>query len=129
MIYKITPLLLISFILAGCLSSTRDVDEVKIITDGVKTAPIELPEIDIYSARDIEWTTITEENAKEKFNDLKKKGKEAVYFGLTAKDYENLGRNTKGLKNMVRQQGAVINSYKEYYNNESNNAPLESKKN
>ena len=131
MIYKITPILLVSFILASCSSSTRDVDEVKIIKDDVKTAPIELPEIDVYSARNVKWTILTEKNVKEKFNKLKKEGKEAVYFGLTPDDYQNLGRNAKGVKNVVRQQKTIVDSSEEYYkdSDESKNTPLESKNN
>ena len=106
--------MLSSLFLAGCFSSTKPVEKIKVMTEEVKKSPLELPKIDVYKHRKVEFSILTKKNVHKKFKELDDKGEQPVYFALDREGYENQSRNVKGLQTMIRQQKTVIKKYEDY---------------
>ena len=63
----------------------------------------------------VEWIVITEENYKKVFEDLKKKKKDVVLFGLTDDGYEVLAVNLAKVRKYIVLNKDVLEKYRDYY--------------
>ena len=63
----------------------------------------------------IDWIIITEENYKQVFDDLKKKNKDVVLFGLTDDGYETLAVNFAQVRKYIILNKNILQKYKDYY--------------
>ena len=64
----------------------------------------------------IDWYIVNKDNLDSVLTELDKKGYKQVIFGITDKGYEILSINMAKIKQLVRQQNAIIGAYKLYYN-------------
>jgi hypothetical protein len=107
---RILIIALALLLLAGC-----GTNEIKVSTTPVERAPLILPAIDRFQARDVQWRIITPDNYQEVIRHLRASKKNVALFALTDKDYENLGLNFADIQTIVRQQQAIIEAMQEYY--------------
>jgi len=63
----------------------------------------------------LDWIIITEENYKQVFDDLKKKNKDVVLFGLTDDGYETLAVNFAQVRKYIILNKNILQKYKDYY--------------
>ena len=103
---------LLGFVLVGCSSPVKQIE--------VSTKPIErpnlvVPKIDPVKQKDVEWIVITEENAQEVWERIKKDKKDPVLIGLTDDGYEVLANNMSDIMKLLQQQKAIIAAYQNYY--------------
>ena len=105
-----------------------------------KSEPIEkpalvLPDVTVLELRDADFKIITPEELNDIFDKLKKDGEPVVIYALTTEGYSQLALNIGDILKLVSQQKAIIEAYKEYYEqtekniNEHNskaNTPVES---
>ncbi len=108
-------ILTIFLIISGC----SQVRQLEIFKQEVKRAPLNLDGPPPLNMEPIDWIIVTEENYKQVFEDLKKKKKDIVIFGLTDDGYEILSMNNAQVRNYIILQGYVLQKYKEYYENGS----------
>lgn len=106
-------------LLPGCASTGT---EVKV--SEVPRVPLDLPNVDPLTLDNVQWIVITEQNAKEQFDLIKKKEGKVVLFTLTTDGYETLAVNQAKIMALVRQQKAVIVAYEKYYLPGSADAPV-----
>ena len=104
--------MLLSLSLAACSPSVKQID---IVSAPLERVPLSLPEVDKLTLDEVNWIVVTEANVAEVFKDLEQKKYDLVIFGLTDRGYEDLSVNVAKLKQLVKQQNAVIAAYKKYY--------------
>ncbi len=104
--------------ISACGSSVKKLD---ILTTPVEKAPLQLPSITKLNLESIDWILITENNIEEVFKELEKKKYDPVVFGVSDRGYESLSLNLAKIKQLVKQQKAVIIAYQLYYVNQNNN--------
>jgi len=63
----------------------------------------------------LDWIIITEENYKQVFDDLNKKNKDVVLFGLTDDGYETLAVNFAQVRKYIILNKNILQKYKDYY--------------
>lgn len=63
----------------------------------------------------VEWVIITKDNYQKVFDDLLKKKKDVVLFGLTDDGYEQLAINFAQIRKYIILNRSVLMKYKEYY--------------
>ena len=63
----------------------------------------------------LQWHIITSENAAEVFAKLEADGIDPVLWGLTDKDFELLAKNFAQIRNKLMETNALLDKYKEYY--------------
>lgn len=108
----ILPILLISLtVISGCSS----VKELKIFTEEVERTPLNLNEPPALKMEKLDWIIITEENYKQVFDELRKKKKDVVLFGLTDDGYETLAVNFAQVRKYIILNKSLIQKYKDYY--------------
>ena len=105
-----------------------------------KAEPIEkpalvLPDTSVLELRNADWNIITPEELNGIFDKLKKDGEPVVIYALTTEGYSQLSLNFADILKLVSQQKAIIEAYKEYYeqtekniddhNNKTKQAPVE----
>ena len=66
----------------------------------------------------IQWHIITSENAEEVFAKLQADGIDPVLWGLTDKDFELLAKHFAQIRNKLMETNALLDKYKEYYEEE-----------
>ena len=119
---KLAPLWLILIILgisiSACGSSVKKLD---ILTTPVEKAPLQLPSVTKLNLESIEWILVTENNIEEVFKELEKKKYDPVVFGVSDAGYESLSLNLAKIKQLVKQQKAVIIAYQRYYIDQNKN--------
>lgn len=115
--------ILLSIILTGCASVTdSDIEparEITIVNTPIAKQPINLPSVDRFRARNIDYIILTPDNVAAEFEKLRSSGSEVVFFALTAKGYEDAALNMSDVLRLVQQQRSIIAVYQEYY--EQNN--------
>jgi len=116
-------LLLGLVVLIGCGSqdATPEVKPIIIKNKPLTRPALNLPSVDRYTPRDIDWVIITPDNANEIFDKLAASGRPTVIIGVDEKGYENIALNTKESLKLILQQQAVIDGYKQYYININSN--------
>ena len=119
---KLAPLWLILIILgisiSACGSSVKKLD---ILTTPVEKVPLQLPSVTELNLESIEWILVTENNIEEVFKELEKKKYDPVVFGVSDAGYESLSLNLAKIKQLVKQQKAVIIAYQRYYIDQNKN--------
>ena len=104
--------------ISACGSSVKKLD---ILTTPVEKVPLQLPSVTELNLESIEWILVTENNIEEVFKELEKKKYDPVVFGVSDAGYESLSLNLAKIKQLVKQQKAVIIAYQRYYINQNNN--------
>ena len=108
----VLPILLISLTaISGCSS----VKELEIFTKEIERTPLNLNAPQALEMEELDWIIITEENYKQVFDDLKKKNKDVVLFGLTDDGYETLAVNFAQVRKYIILNKSILQKYKDYY--------------
>ena len=122
-ILSFTAIILLIILLSGCASvgdsNIEPAREINIINRPITRQPINLPSVDRFQARPINYIILTPDNINAEFEKLKANGSDVVFFALTAKGYENAALNMSDILRLVQQQRSIIAVYQEYY--EQNN--------
>lgn len=119
--------------LSSCSTFTPDVVAYK--SEPIEKPALVLPDIATLELRDADFKIITPDELNDIFEKLKKDGEPVVIYALTTKGYEQLALNIADILKLVSQQKAIIEAYKEYYeqtekniddhNSKANNVPVE----
>jgi len=105
--------------LIGCSSmggsrEPRQIPEVKVITEEVKTTIYHPPLPQEVRLEDIRWMVLTKDNLEEQIAEAEKLlGGEFVVFAMIPTDYENFAWNIQELRRFIRQQKEIILYYRE----------------
>lgn len=89
---------------------------------------LNLPNPNPISTLDLKWIVITKDNADNVFDNLESSNIDQVLIGLTDEEYQNLSLNMAEIKKYLLQQKFIIESYKEYYENQGSSNEEEKKK-
>ena len=100
------------FGLSGCAST----ETIKILSVPVEEVPLNPPAVRKLELEDISWFVVTPENIEEVFAKLADQNKDVVLFALTDDGYKSISLNLGQIRELMAQQRAVIEAYKEYYN-------------
>lgn len=104
-------------IIVGC-GETQDNDPVRpivISSEPIARPELNLPNVDQYTARNVNWIVITPENAVQIFSEMEARGQAPALFALDENGYENISVNTQEALRIILQQQAQIDGYREYY--------------
>lgn len=119
--------------LSSCSTLTPNVVSYK--SEPIEKPALVLPDVTVLELRDADFKIITPEELNDIFDKLKKDGEPVVIYALTTEGYSQLSLNIADILKLVSQQKAIIEAYKEYYEqtekniNEHNskaNTPVES---
>ena len=104
--------------ITGCGSLTskepRQIPEVKVFTEEVKTEIYQPPLPQEVRLEDIRWVVITKNNMEEQVASVEKLlGGEFVVFAMIPSDYENFAWNIQEMRRFIRQQKEIILYYRE----------------
>jgi hypothetical protein len=108
---KIVLILLTVVFLSGC--SLFNTKPIEVTSKPIERAPLTLPSVDQYQARNVEWLVVTPDNYQRVISELKK-GSVAL-FAITPEGYENMALNASDLMKLIKQQKAVIAGFTSYY--------------
>ena len=97
----------------GSCASTPQVVSYK--AEPIEKPALVLPNTSVLELRNAEWNIITPEELNGIFDKLKKDGEPVVIYALTTEGYEKLALNFADILKMLSQQKAIIEAYKEYY--------------
>lgn len=126
-------LLTLTMFLSSCSTLTPNVVSYK--SEPIEKPALVLPDVTVLELRDADFKIITPEELNDIFDKLKKDGEPVVIYALTTEGYSQLSLNIADILKLVSQQKAIIEAYKEYYEqtekniNEHNskaNTPVES---
>jgi len=126
-------LLTLTMFLSSCSTLTPNVVSYK--SEPIEKPALVLPDTSVLELRNSDWNIITPEELNGIFDKLKKDGEPVVIYALTTEGYSQLSLNFADILKLVSQQKAIIEAYKEYYEqtekniNEHNskaNTPVES---
>jgi len=109
---KIITVLLIGLLLTGCSIGEK---RLKVFTLEEPRAKLNLEVPTPLTMEKIRWIIITSENAQEVFAKLEAEGIDPVLFGLTDKDYQVIARNFAQIRAKLKESNAILEKYKEYY--------------
>ena len=117
----------------GSCASTPQVVSYK--AEPIEKPALVLPDTSVLELRNSDWNIITPEELNGIFDKLKKDGEPVVIYALTTEGYSQLSLNFADILKLVSQQKAIIEAYKEYYeqteknidnyNNKTKEAPVE----
>ena len=117
----------------GSCASTPQVVSYK--SEPIEKPALVLPDTSVLELRNADWNIITPEELNGIFDKLEKDGEPIVIYALTTEGYSQLSLNFADILKLVSQQKAIIEAYKEYYeqtekniddhNNKTNQAPVE----
>ena len=117
----------------GSCASTPQVVSYK--AEPIEKPALVLPDTSVLELRNADWNIITPEELNGIFDKLEKDGEPIVIYSLTTEGYSQLSLNFADILKLVSQQKAIIEAYKEYYeqtekniddhNNKTNQAPVE----
>ena len=99
------------FGLSGCATTQT----IKVLSVPVEEVPLSPPAVRKLELQDINWFIVTPENIDEVFAKLKDQRKDVVLFGLTDDGYKAISLNLGQIRELIAQQQAIIEAYKEYY--------------
>ena len=116
--------------LIGCNSmgarEPRQIPEVKVITEEVRTEIYHPPLPQEVRLEDINWMVITRENLDEQIAKAEKLlGGDFVVFAVIPTDYENFAWDVQELRRFIRQQKEIILYYREATGAGDNDEPEE----
>ena len=109
---RIILIILLAITLTSCTFGERkikifQIEEPRAILNLESPAPLTL--------EDLRWIIITSKNAEEVFQKLEAEGFDPVLFGLTDKEYELIAKNFAQIRSYLKEQNAILEKYKEYY--------------
>jgi len=125
MINQVKNILLLGLLAVFLTSCGSSVQEIKVTTVEVSKTPLNIPNPDPLSMRDVEWIIVTKDNAMEIFEEIKSAGGEYSVFAVTDTGYESLQMNFVEIRNHLAEQRQIIVSYKEYYESSDENPDTE----
>ena len=99
-------------LLVGCAGKKQ----LTILSEPVQPVPLNTPQVRQLDLQNIEWFIVTPENIEEVFAKLKDQRKDVVLFALTDDGYKAMSLNFAQIRELLNQQKAIIEAYKEYYN-------------
>jgi len=108
---RITIVAILALTLSGC----GTIKPLEVFSKPIEKTPLNLNDPDEIDLDNIKWRVITEENAEDVFNDLKKKNIDPVLIGLSDNDYELLSLNMNKIRNYIIQYQYILNEYRKYY--------------
>ena len=109
---RIILIILLAITLTSCTFGER---KIKIYQVEEPRAKLNLESPAPLTLDDLRWIIITSKNAEEVFQRLEAEGFDPVLFGLTDKDYEILAKNFAQIRAYLKEQNAILEKYKEYY--------------
>lgn len=109
---KILITILITLFLSGCAGSNK---KISLLTIEEPRAKLNLESPESLTLEDIRWIIITSDNAEEVFKKLEEQGYDPVLFGLTDKEYEIIAKNFARIRAYLKEQNAILEKYREYY--------------
>jgi|TARA_B100001971_G_scaffold177933_1_gene172611 hypothetical protein len=109
---RIILIILLAFILTSCTFGER---KIKFFQVEEPRPELNLESPEPLTLEDLKWIIITSKNAEEVFARLEAQGFDPVLFGLTDKDYELIAKNFAEIRSYLKQQNAILEKYKEYY--------------
>ena len=99
--------------LSSCSTLTPNVVSYK--SEPIEKPALVLPDVTVLELRDADFKIITPEELNDIFDKLKKDGEPVVIYALTTEGYSQLALNIGDILKLVSQQKAIIEAYKEYY--------------
>ena len=111
---KILASILLVLFLSGCSAGFGE-KRIKLFTVEEPRAKLDLESPAPLTLEDIRWIIITSENAEEVFKKLEAEGYDPVLFGLTDKEYEMIAKNFAKIGSYLKEQNAILEKYREYY--------------
>ena len=99
-------------LLVGCAGK----QPITILSEPVQPVPLNTPQVRQLDLQNIEWFIVTPENVEEVFLKLKDQRKDIVLFALTDDGYKAMSLNFAQIRELLNQQKAIIEAYREYYN-------------
>ena len=99
--------------LSSCSTLTPNVVSYK--SEPIEKPALVLPDTSVLELRNSDWNIITPEELNGIFDKLKKDGEPVVIYALTTEGYSQLSLNFADILKLVSQQKAIIEAYKEYY--------------
>ena len=109
---RIILIILLAITLTSCTFGER---KIKIFQMEEPRAKLNLESPSPLTLDDLRWIIITSKNAEEVFQRLEAEGFDPVLFGLTDKDYETIAKNFGQIRSYLKEQNAILEKYKEYY--------------
>jgi hypothetical protein len=97
----------------GSCASTPQVVSYK--AEPIEKPALVLPDTSVLELRNSDWNIITPEELNGIFDKLKKDVEPVVIYALTTEGYSQLSLNFADILKLVSQQKAIIEAYKEYY--------------
>lgn len=86
-----------------------------------KKLPLNIAEPAPLDLKEVQFVVITKDNAAKIFENLDKKGVDAVVFALSGADYKALSYNVESIRNYLFLQKQIILLYKNYYEGTNGN--------
>ena len=105
------PVILLVLSITGCTTTKT----VKVLSEPVNSVALNPPNIRDLELQGVKWFIVTPENIDEVFKELEEQNKDVVLFGITDDGYKGLALNLAQIRELLLQQQAIINAYKEYY--------------
>jgi hypothetical protein len=114
---KVQSSLLIALLMIPLLGITgcATTKTVKVLSEPVNSVALNPPNIRELELQGIKWFIVTPENIDEVFKKLEDQNKDVVLFGITDDGYKGLALNLAQIRELLLQQKAIIEAYKEYY--------------
>ena len=109
---RIILIILLAITLTSCTFGEK---KIKIFQVEEPRAKLNLDSPSPLTLDDLRWIIITSKNAEEVFQRLEAEGFDPVLFGLTDKDYETIAKNFAQIRSYLKEQNAILEKYKEYY--------------
>lgn len=109
---RIILIILLAFILTSCTFGER---KIRIFSVEEPRAKLNLESPSPLTLDDLRWIIITSKNADEVFARLEAEGFDPVLFGLTDKDYEVIAKNFAQIRAYLKEQNAILEKYRKYY--------------
>ena len=109
---RIILIILLAFTLTSCTFGER---KIKIFQVEEPRPELNLESPEPLTLENLRWIIITSKNAEEVFARLEAQGFDPVLFGLTDKDYEIIAKNFAQIRSYLKEQNAILEKYKEYY--------------
>ena len=109
---RLILIIILAFTLTACTFGER---KIKIFQMEEPRAKLNLESPSPLTLDDLRWIIITSKNAEEVFKRLEAEGFDPVLFGLTDKDYEIIAKNFAQIRSYLKEQNAILEKYKEYY--------------
>ena len=103
------------FVILLLTSCTFGEKRIKIFSIEKPREKLDYPMPTALQLEELKWIVITSKNAEEVFQRLEAEGFDPVLFGLTDKDYEIIAKNFAQIRAYLKEQNAILEKYRKYY--------------